>query len=560
MRLSRLALESVPRGLQMKVILIRGLVLAALLKCGVLTTATAVQAQRPETNAVDADVLEDNQIRPAFRAEPIVHRLEARRGEVIPFEFKLHSSGRPTRLLIVPIAITQRENGVIASDSSVAAPAAIRLEGDTEIDFDTGEDYIIRGQVRVPTVQSTFHSFGILVRDLGLPSDTVNPAADDQVRFGVRFVTQYLLRCDIKVLGARAEKVDQVQIESLRIAPESGLAKLQTWIVNPTDSPMSLEVTAQLRNTQTGQQFPRFNLAMPIRAHLEDEEKRDVRILPKTRLRLEELIPHPLLPGPWEVYFQVLDGRRVGTTASLPVEFDVTDFPAQNRQLIALPNGVVADPGFVELSVQRGGKRFAPVSFINYTDQDVTFELQFTPLGDASAAEFLDVRPTSLTLRPGASRNALLLLRQGSDLQSAVYGHLHLRQVDADTSKTQRVTVGLIARQEDQPELTFGEMVWDTDRQTPALVLPITNIGRKHLPLDATLTVTAADGASQTVPAGFGRWLLPGGSDQLRFRFETIPPPGQYQLTLRIDMGPDQPPLESQNTIQFQERDDATSD
>lgn len=516
-----------------------------------LFAAPLVGQESSKDNDVDAAVVDQNQIRPAFRAEPIVHRLEARRGEIIPFEFTLHSSGRPTRLLIKPIAITQRENGVIASNEAVPAPNAITLEGKEEIELASGEDYVIRGKVRVPIVQSTFHSFGILVRDLGLESDSPQAAGAGEVRFGVRFVTQYLLRCDILVQGVRAESIGELEFESVFLEEENGLAKLQTYIKNPTDSPMSIGVRANLRAPETGQQFPPFNLAMPIRSHLSEPEFSEIRILANTRLRLESFIPHPLLSGDWVVDYQILDGRRVGGTATLPLTIDSVEFPAQNSQLIALPGGVIAEPGQVELSLQRGGKRLTPVAFTNHSDSPVTLKFRFESQDKNEGSPFLTIRPEKLEIRPGSKRNLLLMMRSTGGLESHQYGSLKIETMNHPQLEDSRILVGLISRDDAQPELRFGDMAWNADRRIPALELPVENVGGKHLEMKATLQVVNVDGASVTIPAGFGRWLIPGEKDRFRFRFKELPPAGQYQVYLKIEMGDGVPPIETSNTIEF---------
>ncbi len=39
------------------------------------------------------------------------------------------------------------------------------------------------------------------------------------------------------------------------------------------------------------------------------------------------------------------------------------------------------------------------------------------------------------------------------------------------------------------------------------------------------------------IPAGFGRWIMPGQSLELEFRLETSLPPGNYRLTTELQNG-----------------------
>ena len=67
----------------------------------------------------------------------------------------------------------------------------------------------------------------------------------------------------------------------------------------------------------------------------------------------------------------------------------------------------------------------------------------------------------------------------------------------------QYVDIGMISISDDLPQLKFCDMVWDEIGKTPALVLPLSNVGGKHLPLQATLTVSDVDGASMELPADY---------------------------------------------------------
>lgn len=509
--------------------------------------------ERENETEVNGRVLEQNQIRPAFRVEPIVHRLEARRGEDIPIEFSLLSTGRPTRLLIKPIAITQRENGVIAVDESVPAPDAVRVEGPEIVSMESGADHIIKAHVRVPLVKSTFHSFGILVRDLGLDRDDPRKNAnDDSIRFGVKFVTQYLLRADISVLGVQSEDISQLEFQSVELAEEDGRAKLQTFLFNPTDSPMALEVNCQILKKGASEGHALFGLAMPIRLHMPEPENHQIKILPKTRLQLEEFIPHPLAAGEHAAHFTVLDGRRIGKTSVLNFNVDLLDFPAQNTNLVAISEVITAEPAQVELSLARGGKRVVPLKLKNFGNNPVTLKLSAV-IADGSLSEYVDVRPDQTTIRPGGTRNVLLMLKSTTDLAEHQYAYLKVDTVNAGQSEEplEMVKLAMISRSEKQPELQFENMVWDASGSTPALVLPVMNLGGKHVPLHGTMTITSIDGASMKLVAGYGRWLLPGEKDKFRFRFKTLPPAGQYTVNLVIDLGPDLDPIETTSTIQF---------
>ena len=67
-----------------------------------LAGALAAQPNRKEPIRLEQDV------KPAFRVNPIVHHFEARRGATIPFEFELESIKRATSVKIRAVAASHR--------------------------------------------------------------------------------------------------------------------------------------------------------------------------------------------------------------------------------------------------------------------------------------------------------------------------------------------------------------------------------------------------------------------------------------------------------------------
>ena len=149
-------------------------------------------AQQPVGQQV---VTFQQQVEPSFRAEPIVHRFKARRGEVIPFEFVLESTGKPLTLEIKPVNLRQEESGVIMHDEATPAPTGLKLSTPGQLVVDAGAKAVIKGELTVPLIKSNFHSYGLLVRDKGAAAK-FEPNVDAQGRplpqHGVRFMTQYL--------------------------------------------------------------------------------------------------------------------------------------------------------------------------------------------------------------------------------------------------------------------------------------------------------------------------------------------------------------------------------
>ena len=163
------------------------------------------------------------QIRPAFSIDPIVNRLTARRGKVLSVEFGITNEGAATSLEIRPVALTQDENGAIFPNEKVPAPRDFELLTPGTVALGSEEKFVIKGRVRVPDTQSTFHTFGLLVRDAGQLKAQPNAEKPDGPRVGIRFVTQYLLRCDISVEGVRSENASKLHIDGGELVEVDGI-------------------------------------------------------------------------------------------------------------------------------------------------------------------------------------------------------------------------------------------------------------------------------------------------------------------------------------------------
>ncbi len=101
----------------------------------------------------------------------------------------------------------------------------------------------------VPRNKAKFHSFGLLVRDAGrTPSSKRRKLPDGKTRTqaGVRFVTQYVLRCDIQVNNAPGDDFSNVEVKGVELASFDGLPTARVLLENPTDSVQLFQVRAEV--------------------------------------------------------------------------------------------------------------------------------------------------------------------------------------------------------------------------------------------------------------------------------------------------------------------------
>lgn len=155
---------------------------------------------------------------------------------------------------------------------------------------------------------------------------------------------------------------------------------------------------------------------------------------------------------------------------------------------------------------------------------------------DGASPQWLTVQPTTVSLRPGWKRKILVSSSSAGDVPTCQYGAI---QIDATPEQGDAigkidVPVCLLARTEEVPGLEIGSIAWDGQSTQPGFVLGVTNTGAMHASLHGTLSLTGALGRTVELQAGFGQWLLPGQSTQLKFRTKFAPPPADYQFKLDL--------------------------
>ena len=84
----------------------------------------------------------------AFRVDPMVHRLESRRGETLPVKFQIIAKDLPTTVIVKTVAIRQQDNGVIMPDEEAPPPTPLVINNPGQYDIDPGKTIDILGEVR----------------------------------------------------------------------------------------------------------------------------------------------------------------------------------------------------------------------------------------------------------------------------------------------------------------------------------------------------------------------------------------------------------------------------
>lgn len=485
------------------------------------------------------------EVRPAFIIDPIVNRVEARRGKVVNMEFGITCQGSPSALEIRTVALTQDENGTIFPNDKVPAPTDLELITPKSVELKPEGKFVIKARLRVPETQSTFHSFGILVRDSGQLRAKPNDDKPDGPRVGIRFVTQYLLRCDVSVQGVRSDNARKLLVNSAELIEVDGVPQVHVFVENPTEGPIEFGLKAQIRATEDGEERPSFPLGMPVRANLDEPEKYSGRILPGARIRMVSPLPKPIFPGQYYLETAMMSDNRVLAKSGFPIAVTEGDFPAQGIASVLAGPGLLASPSQIELSLQRGGSRAQVLTFQN--DSSEATEVEIVPESfDGRSVDWAAVRPNKITLAAGASRKVQVTMTASSDQNSHRYVRLRVKSTPegGQLAQTTPVTVALVGKSTGTVALSEGDLVWDTEHGSPAFVIDIKNTGNVHMPLEGELLLGNEEGRPIAIRGGFGKWILPNTTERIRFNPPKSMPPGKYSARLRINAGEGEKPIE----------------
>lgn len=479
---------------------------------------------------------------PAFQIEPLVQRLSGRRGEVLRFQFTLQTLNQDTDVEILKVGLRQDITGQILQDERGGESNPLEIIGETKVHLTRDIPYTIEGLLRVPDGDASFHALGVLVRDNGAVKERLrefDQSGKAVTKAGIRFVTNYVLRVDLDVVGARGEQAKSLILEEGRIAPFNGLPKVGVIVRNPANTAFEYQMRTHLRAFPSDHTFDDLRMVMPVRAAMESEERYVGRVLPGCSVRMEELLPQNLLSGKYQLEAELLDGGRVINRRTFAIEVDSEDFPAQEVKVKQAGGGIYVSPAQIELSQARGGQRRLGVEFKNTSTSARTISL--AALSDqGKTLTNVIVQPETFTLSAGRSRKVSLTLRTKSNIEQPVeFGTLQIKSSDATQqfANTGTVALAIILGQTKEPNISLQPLRFVPDSKYPCFRTVVQNQGRVHVPLDARLLIASESGQRRVLTGGFGRWLLPGESANLEFRLDRELTAGNYQIMCELENG-----------------------
>lgn len=488
---------------------------------------------------------------PAARGEyyvtPLSRELSGHAAQLIPFEFEVRASGSAMAVKVEPVALRQEESGAIALDTAAASLPGLELQSPERLVTRPQTPAMIRGRVVVQS-DSPLRSYGILVTELG-PADGAGApesGTKPQVGVGVRFITRYLLRLDVKARGLSHQRLRELEVVDGVVVPREGRAVVGARVLNVTADGFEFDATCTLFNSRGQQMGKPFPLVMPIRANTAAEaERKRSRSLPGSAVRIEERVPEPLPAGDYRARIDLRSGEE-RLTSEYGFSVAPGDFPAQDRLLPRIVAAVEVTPARIELSLQPGGTRIGAVTLANTSDEPVDVDLAAEAYLGADAS-WLRVQPDRVELPPGGKRTVRVVPSITGNTDDSRYATLRLRVTPRDGSAggEQPLPVVLIGRADTPASFEVGEIALDRNPQEWAFVLPVSNIGQRHLELNARVAVLDPFGRPvEHLTGGYGDWVLPGGpTADLRLVLPRPLPAGEYVLKGTVEVGRGSAPL-----------------
>ncbi len=499
---------------------------------------------------------------PTFSIEPLSHRVEGRSGEVIPFTFKLESNNRDAELEVIPIGLRQELNGQILYDEKAKQADSINLLTPSKMTVKQNVATTIQGVVKIPSGTARYHSLGIMVKDIGKGPELApqfNPDGSPKTQAAIRFITQYLLRLDLVVEGARGEEGSRVVVEEIKMVPFEGRPRFQSIVMNPTDTAFEFELRARLRSSPSDRSAKPLRLVMPVRSAVQDETRFVGRILPKSRIRMEELLAEAVAGGHYYADMELLIDGHVVNRKTLAFDINAADFPAQEVLIAQVGESLQVSPAQIELSQLRGGSRRLTVLLKNSGRDTKSISIK-AMTNDELELGTLMIQPSEIQLAPGGSRKLSLTLRsQAASEKTAEYGYL-LVESKSDSKEFiefNKLPLAVLLKKPEATQISLSPITWDPVSDYPGFRTTVQNLGKTHMPLQARLTIIDATGRSTAIPAGFGKWLMPGKSIPLNFRLESSLAPGEYQL--RCELQQEGEPIRTQQSFTVTDLENATS-
>ncbi len=483
----------------------------------------------------------------SFNIEPVVHRLNGRRGEVLPFSFLITSTGKSMNVSVYVVNLRQEESGNVFHDPNSNPSQFVRFTSETNFPLGPGESRTIAGEVTVPLSKTNFLSYGILVKDSGVNTGNVGEAAANAAtRASIRFVTQYVLRLDIETGGIDLKELEQVDLQNGSIRAVQGFPVAEMFINNPTDMAVECSVDLTIRN-EKGKKLKTIALGMPCRSDMPDSDRYLVRLMPNSRVRVMAPVDIVLLPGKHLLQYSLKIGRREVRNAQFDYQVRTGQFPALDAKLSILDELITVEPAQLELGRIAGTHRMGVLRFTNCGEADQAISLSSCDL-QGNLFSGVKFSTEDFVLSPGKSKSVRAVIQSVEGVEQAIYGSVVVKQ---GADKHSNVPLVLLFGEPAKISVVLADFAaisaMNSEASNERSLLPqvfrasLENLGLGFAPVHGELEITSPDGRTWSMTDGFGRWMNPQEKRDLVFTTPLHLPDGAYRLSLVIRTTPESP-------------------
>ena len=546
----------------------------------VSVNVTSVSGQTKPVTPNRSDATVKSGFKVAYTVTPIVQKVSARRGERIPFKFEIESLRPGVVANVTPISLRQDLNGSILADFDTPAPKAIRIDR-SSLKLPQGQPVSITGEIHLPATKSAFHTFGLLIRDQ--PREALE-AQQKNSKFGINFVTQYILRIDVSIENGGYESVRNLKIASAEIISVNGLPAARVVVSNPNPSSAEFELDTSLFKTDASKNRNRVKLVSPIRLNFGEPEKYLTRILPNAKIELLAPWPKAVFEGEYTLNSRFLFNRRALANHDNSLVVGEQNFPAQQVFALKLSPEVHVTPAQLAVGVRSPLRRYAKMTLHNDSDVPQTIHLRMVSPSievlsnmeqtgggktvtagteikekDQTEIDWAIVRPDKVTIVPHGSRKIIVKLQNLPDKQSNKFAYLEASIINDSKLKLASENSSLAAvtqlpftfhgagqtklrlmvgeaklRQVEaaSPEPKFSKTstqvskfatlptVITNSKILTAFEVPLTNQSDIPVPVFASLEFRDVANNLIRTKAGFGQLIVPAESQTIKFNVE----------------------------------------
>lgn len=463
-----------------------------------------------------------------FRVLQLTVEVKGKAGTSVPFVVQVQGKGQACVLETTPVDLAQsEEGGVHPLAGAPRTGALVEVDaGSRRVNVQPGQVSDVRGRVHLARNGPARRIYALRVSEL-LPPPAAE-GAGTTARGSLQIRISYVVRLEVRVENAQVATATPLQLVRAELVDQEGRAMVRAFVTNPGEDAVDLEARCQLR--RDGRRVgPSFPLVLPVNARKSGPARVASRLLAGAQVRLEELVPAPLVAGRHTLAITFV---TAAAQASKDTEVEVAPdaFPAQALALGRPIGALLVSPAQVELSLLRGAPRFVPLVLENTGDQplDVRVELES---GDMT---WLALRIDTIQIPARSVRRLPLAVRASSTIDGPCFGGLKVVVTPISGSPVEgRLPVALVAGKPGPAKL---ELVGQPELTPDALVVTVKNVGELHAPLMASLAITESGRRVAELGAGHGAWLLPGRSERLLFPLPAVGA-GRRQLLVTIRCG-----------------------